>query len=220
MNPDLDPDRRLALAYVPATRRPAVDALWRLDVTLGAVLVTGRDPMVSRIRLAWWRESLEKLDRAPPPAEPVLEALARRVLPEGVTGAQLAEMEQGWSLLTEPHPLSRADLDAYAQRRGGRLFRYAALLLGEAPEPAVDHAGEAWALVDLARRSSNQAEAAAALAAACERPLPRSWPRRLRPIGMLAVLARRDAVRAPATWEPQGSPRRMLRMLGHRLTGH
>jgi phytoene synthase len=220
LNPDLDPDRRLALAYVPARRRPALEALWRLDVTLGAVLATGRDPMVSRIRLAWWRESLEKLDRAPPPAEPVLEALARRVLPEGVTGAQLAEMEQGWAELTEPHPLSRADLDSYARERGGRLFRYSALLLGEAPEPGVEQTGEAWALADLARRSSNEAEAAAALAGARERDTPRSWPRRLRPIGMLAVLARRDAVRGPGSWEPQGSPRRMLLMLRHRLTGH
>ena len=63
--------------------RPRVEALWRLDVTLGAVLATGREPMVSRIRLAWWREALERLDREPPPAEPVLQALAAHVLPAG-----------------------------------------------------------------------------------------------------------------------------------------
>ena len=42
---DLDPDRMLALAYVPAARREAIAALWRLDAALGAVLATGTDPI-------------------------------------------------------------------------------------------------------------------------------------------------------------------------------
>ena len=96
---DLDPDRRLALAYVPAARRPALEALWRLDVNLGAVLAGGRDPMIGRIRLAWWREALEALDRSPPAAEPLLRSLAAHVLPAGVSGAELAAMEQGWAEL-------------------------------------------------------------------------------------------------------------------------
>ena len=86
---DLDPDRKLALAYVPAAARPAVEALWRLDVALAAILATGTQPLISQMRLAWWREALERLDHAPPPAEPVLQALAATVLPR-VTGAELA----------------------------------------------------------------------------------------------------------------------------------
>jgi phytoene synthase len=216
MTPDFDPELRLALAYVPASRRPAVEALWRLDAALGAVLVTGREPMISRIRLAWWRESLEKLDLAPPPAEPVLEAAARFLLPAGMTGADLAGMEAGWSVLADTGLLSADDLDAYARGRGGLLFGFAARLLGSAPAQSAA-GGEAWALVDLARRSSNPAEAAAALAAARAREMPARWPTPLRPLGMLASLARRDAKRG--TVERQGSPRRMLAMLGHRLIG-
>ena len=102
----MDPERQLALAYVPAARRAAVEALWRLDVALGSVLATGSDPMISRIRLAWWRESLEKLDHARPPAEPLLEALAQHVLPAGVSGADLAAMEEGWEALLSPAPLA------------------------------------------------------------------------------------------------------------------
>ena len=77
---ELDADRRLALAYASVRARPALEALWRLDVTLGAVLATGREPMVSRIRLAWWREALEAARPAPPPPEPVLQG-ARRPCP-------------------------------------------------------------------------------------------------------------------------------------------
>ncbi|HYJ29835.1 MAG TPA: squalene/phytoene synthase family protein [Allosphingosinicella sp.] len=215
----LDPDRMLALAYVPASRRAAVEALWRLDATLAAVLSTGREPVISQIRLAWWREALEKLDSAPAPAEPVLAALARHVLPAGLTGAELAEMEAGWAVLLSPDPLGAADFDLYASARGGLLFRSTARLLGEPqPRPAVEAGGRAWALIDLARHSGNAADAEAALSAVGATASWR-WPKRLRPLGMLAMLAARDAEPGRPRWELQGAPRRTLRMLRHRLTG-
>jgi phytoene synthase len=214
---DLDPERRLALVYVPRARRGALEALWRLDVTLGAVLATGSEPMISQIRLAWWREALEKLDRERPPAEPVLEALARKVIPAGVAGAELAAMEEGWTALIAPGALRQEELRHYAQARGGRLFALSARLLG-AEAPAVEAAGESWALIDLARRSGDAAEARAAVAAAGSWQTAERWPPALRPLGMLAALARRDAARG-LPLEPQGSPVRMLRMLRHRLTG-
>jgi phytoene synthase len=213
--PDLNPDRILALSYVPAARRPALKALFRLDTALGAVLAGGRDPMLSRIKLAWWREALEKLDREKAPAEPVLEALAAHVLPAGVTGGELAEMEEAWAVLLSDHLLTAEDLDLYAAKRGGLLFAYAARLLGGEGEAD----GEAWALVDLARHSGNAEDRDAALAAARARPVPPRLPASLRPLGMLAALARRDAEPSRPHWEPQGSPKRMLRMLRHRLTG-
>lgn len=215
----LDPDRALALAYVPADCRAAVEALWHLDAALSSVLSTGREPMISQIRLAWWRESLEKLDREPAPAEPVLRALAEHVLPGGVTGAELAAMEAGWTLLLSPEPLTAADLQLYASARGGLLFRATARLLGEpAPGPSVEAGGGAWALIDLARHSTDAPDAEAAAQTAAGIATWR-WPPRLRPLGMLAILALRDAEPARPRWEPQGAPRRMLRMLRHRLTG-
>jgi 15-cis-phytoene synthase len=215
---ELDADRRLALAYVPAARRAAVEALWRLDLALGSVLATGREPMIGQIRLAWWREALDKLDRECPPAEPVLQALSAHVLPS-VTGVELAAMEQGWSVLLAPDPLGPVDLDAYADARGGLLFRYSARLLGGANCAEVERAGASWALVDLARHSSDSGDVAVAIAAARGREAPFRWPVRLRPLGMLVMLARRDAAATP-DWEVQGAPGRMLRMLRHRLTGY
>jgi phytoene synthase len=215
----LDPDRALALAYVPAARRAAIEALWRLDSTLAAGLSTGREPMISQIRLAWWREALDKLDRERPPSEPTLQAAAEHLLPAGIRGAELSEMESGWSVLLSPDPLSADDLGDYAARRGGLLFRFTARLLGaELPESG-ESAGGAFALIDLARHSANDADCEAALAAARRSGWPRRWPSRLRPLGMLAALARRDCEPGRPRWEPQGSPGRMWRMLSHRLTG-
>lgn len=219
MNP-LDPDRTLALAYVPAARRPAVEALWRLDAALASVLATGREPLISRIRLAWWREALEKLDRERAPDEPVLKALARLVLPAGVTGAELSAMEAGWEVLLISEPLSAADLRLYASARGGLLFRYTAHLLGERlPDADIEAGGGAWALADLARNSADATDAEGAITAA-RLVRPGRWPVRLRPLGMLAVLAARDAEPGRPRWELQGAPRRMLRMVRHRITGN
>ncbi len=210
---DLDPDRQLALAYVPAARRPAVEALWRLDATLGAILATGSQPLISQMRLAWWREALERLDRELPPAEPLLQALAAHVLPV-VSGAELAAMEEGWLVLLSDQALTEADLEDYASGRGGQLFELTARLLGD-PDFPVRPAGVRWALADLARRSRRADEVKAP---AAEPKM--KWPKRLRPIGMLAMLARRDLERAGRNPERQGSPARMSRMIWHRISGY
>jgi phytoene synthase len=216
--PDLDPDRILALSYVPGRRRAAVGALWRLDSALGAALAGGREPLIARIKLAWWREALERLDREPAPAEPALRDAAGHLL-AAVTGAELARMEEGWAVLPSSETLTAEDLRTYARARGGLLFRYTARLLGEDWD-GLGPAGEAWALVDLARHCATTADSDVALAAARERRLPRRWPVRLRPLGMLAALAARDAEPSRPPWEPRGAPARMWRMLRHRITGY
>jgi phytoene synthase len=218
---ELDPDRALALTYVPAARREALRALWRLDAALGAVLAGGREPLISQIKLAWWRDSLEKLDHSKPPAEPVLEAVATHVLPSGVSGSALSEMEAGWTTLLSQEPLTPGEIHDYATARGGLLFRYAGLIMGATTTAEMERGGEGWALVDLARHS-NPADAEAALAAARERFAEAEklrWPSALRPLGMLARLASRDALRPLAELEPHGAPARMWAMLSHRLTG-
>ncbi|MEO7177772.1 MAG: squalene/phytoene synthase family protein [Allosphingosinicella sp.] len=218
MTVDLDPDRVLALSYVPGKSRAAVGALWRLDSALAAALTGGREPMISRIKLAWWREALERLDREPAPAEPVLEALAEHVLPAGVSGAELAAMEEGWAILASPETLTADELTAYARARGTLLFRFTAHLLGGSG--MAQEAGEAWALVDLARHCGAVDDADVALAAARTRTLPKRWPVRLRPLGMLAVLAARDLDSARPPFETRGAPARMWRMLRHRISGY
>jgi phytoene synthase len=217
----LDSDRVLALSYVHAARRAALAALWRLDLALGAVVARGREPMIGRIKLAWWRDALAALDVAAPPPEPLLQAVGRDLVSPGLLrGAELAAMEEGWSCLLTPEPLTAAEMDAYAAGRGGLLFGHSARLLKAEASAELVQAGEAWALVDLARRSSSAPEREAALQAARARSWPQMrWPSKLRPLGMLAVLARRDAEARAGGLEKQGSPSRMLRMVRHRLSG-
>lgn len=214
---ELDPERILALAYVPAKKRPALEALWRLDTAFASVLATGREPMVTRIRIAWWREALERLDGAPPPAEPLLEMLAAHVLTAGVSGIELATMADGWEAIAGALAPDAEALDLHATARGTTLFSLSARLLDA--DVDMGTAGEIWALTDLARHSSDPREAAAAIAAAEKRPesVMGRWPPALRPIGMLVILARRDLLSGGE--ERQGAPLRIMRMMWHRLIG-
>jgi 15-cis-phytoene synthase len=214
----MNPDVAVALGSAPEPQRTALQALWALDAALGKVLATGREPMIGRIRLAWWREALERLDREPPPKEPVLEGVARHLLPAGITGAELALMEGAWSAILTQEPVTQEELASYVEKRGALMFGIAARLLGaEAPSAAA--AGETWALVDLARHSSEPHDVEAALTAARARALPRHWPKPLRPLGMIAVLTARDLKRGAGAWEEPGIPPRLARMLRLKLTG-
>lgn len=217
----LDPDRTLALSYIAADRRAAIAALWRLDAAMGAVLAGGREPMLSQIKLVWWRDALGKLDRDAAPAEPVLQDVAKHILSRAMRGDQLGKMEEGWSVLLRQEPLTPAELSTYAAGRGALLFRFSSSLLGFQMNETVMRAGEGWALADLAR-NSNDVDARAALSAADHKladVAARRWPAPLRPLGMLAMLARRDVDRGLGNIERQGAPARMARMFKHRLTG-
>lgn len=213
-----NPETALAIAYAPARARPALEALFALDAAFAAVLASGSQPMIGRIRLAWWREALGRLDTAPPPAEPTLDAVAAHLLPLGLAGESLAAMEEGWAPLLDEGPLVGEAINAHGEARGAALFAFAARILGMGAPPMVAAAGRDWALADLARHLSRGDERAAVLAAIGAEPTA-SWPRPLRPLGMLAMLARRDRARGRGRIERRGAPARMARMLAHRLTG-
>lgn len=214
-------ERRLILSYAPETGRAGVAALLDLDDTLAAVIRQMREPMIAQMRLTWWHDALSRLDQAPPPAQPVLTALASTVLPQGVAGADLATLVEGWEALIEGEPADAAVRAAYAAGRGERLFALAARLCGGAAA-AVVPAGRGWALADLSRSVTDVAagEAAAREADAALRTafgLP--WPRRLRMLGALARQAQMDLTADRDLPLPGATPGRIARLGWHRLTG-
>ena len=191
-SPTRSPERALALAAAPAAARAGLEALFALDERLGAILRTTREPLVGQMRLTWWHAALTALDAAPPPAEPVLAAIAADVLPRGVAGEALAAQVDGWEALLDD--LNEDAMLRFAAARGGGLFGAAAALLG-ARDPAIGRAGEGWALADLSMNLSDPETAARARRLAGERLTavfaPR-WSRAGRPLGVLALLAEAD----------------------------
>lgn len=212
----IDVERRLVLTYMPTpAAAAALAALFTLDDKLAETLRTTSEPMLGQIRMQWWQDALAKLDSAPPPPEPVLEGIARDVLRDGATGAEVGQIVEAWRVLLE------AELDEAALRtngaRGRTLFALAGRVAGAAVTDPLERAGEGWALADLSVKLSDPAEAAAArrmaelaLAEACSA----RWSRNGRALGAMAQLARMDLAGVGI-----GAPQRTLRALWHRMTG-
>jgi len=202
-------DRDLVRLYWPVELRPAFDALFAIDDTLGEVVATSTEPALGAIRLVWWREALERLDTNPPPPEPRLQAAATELLERGVTGAMFAGVEDGWAALLDEEP----DVERIAVR-GERLFAMAGQLLG-ASDRLLDAAGRLYAYESVRRRGL----------AKMHWPMEEMhqlarhrFPRRIRPLTALARLAARDAKRGQDI-EPEATPGRAAALLSHRLFG-
>lgn len=166
--------------------------------------------MLGAIKLAWWRESLEKLDHEPAPQEPRLQAAAEELLPRGISGADLASLEESWALI-----LMKSETELFLRGvavRGPRLFELAGRMLGVAMDDALEELAWAFGAADLARRGVFDVSGVA----------PGRWSVRMpleqRPLAMLGVLGRRD-LRRGAPFEPEATPGRAWALLRHRLTG-
>lgn len=195
-------DRDLVRLHWRPELRPAFDALFAIDDAMAEVVRSASQPALAAIKLAWWREALERLDAESAPAEPRLQAAAAELLSRGVSGEHLAGLEQGWAAVLQPEPDKRL-----VETRGERLFALAGRLLGS--DQDVGEAGRLWSGVDLARRLGRAL------------PPPRDFPpaeTRVRPLTMLAALARRDAARG-LPLESEATPARSWTILKHRLTG-
>ena len=121
--------------------------MFAIDDALSDVVARATQPGLAAIKLAWWRERLEELDERVP-AEPRMQAAARELLPRGITGPDLAGLEEGWAgLLCDPPDM------ALLTERGTRLFAIAASLLGvRFDDETIGVAGRLFAGVDAARR--------------------------------------------------------------------
>lgn len=172
---------------------------------MAAVVDRATEPALAAIKLAWWREQLESLDTASPPAEPRLQAAAAELLTRGIRGGDLARLEGGWATLLEESPQVRL-----VEERGGTLFDLAARLL-EASHEGLRVAGRLYALMDVTRRGLHDFRTVVGSQTAAR------FPPKLRPLTGLASLARRDFLRG--TGEPEATPGRSWTLIRHRMTG-
>lgn len=194
--------------YWPVALRPAFDALFAIDDVMAEIVASSTQPALGAIRLAWWREALQRLDRHPPPPEPTLTAVAAELLPRGIAGAALAALEDGYASLLDQEP-ERDRLGA----GGEALFAIGARLLGS-DDARLPLAGQLHAFARAARRGL----AALPDDAASGDLVGYRFTRTLRPLTAFARLAARDIRQAPVL-EPEATPARAVALMSHRLFG-
>jgi len=203
-----------------AVRRPMA-AVWAIDLALADVISTTTEPALGAIRLAWWREQLERLDTgAQPPPEWRLREVATELVPRGISGLDLAGLEDGWLPLLEPFPWHEP-VAAGLRLRGRILFSLGARLLnGDAADVSV--AGELWSLVDGARHCSDVHSRIFLLGEAREvmHNLPESRPPKfLRRLTGLAAMAAHDVLKNKPLDLPYESAGRGMAAMLHYARG-
>ncbi len=123
-----DHGRFLTALFAPEARRDDLFALYAFNLEIAKVRETVSEPMLGRIRLQWWRDTIEGFGRGEVRAHAVAEPLAETVRRRRLPGERLTRLIEGREHDVESDP--PADLAA--------LEDYAALTSATLVELALD----------------------------------------------------------------------------------
>lgn len=136
-------ERRLALAYAPPRSKGLWLGLFALDARLGTIVRGASEPMLTQIKLAWWRDELARPQVQRRRGEPLLELLDEW----GDDAACLTALVDAWEMLLGDVLLDHAAAGQYADERARACIGLASRL--GLPEDAISLAARGWALADL-----------------------------------------------------------------------
>lgn len=183
---DLPLPQKLAVAHSAAADRTIIEPFFVLDNRLAQFVSQSKEPVLTQMRIAWWRDQLRKPVEQRPEGDPVLDALSA-----GWVGQEdaLIALVDGWEALLAEPPLPDTAAQEFV---GGRAKCFAAiarlcdLRVAEAP---ANSAGMVWAYADLLSRMSDKDEKQFVLSQCQNAEIgnPR-LPYRLRSLSILAVL--------------------------------
>ena len=151
-----DYDRYLSALFAPNASREALFALIAFNHEIARIPEAVSEPMLGRIRLQWWRETLEAIhDGKPARRHEVAPPLADAIHAWGLDRSAFDEVLDGREADLEPDtPPDLAGLERYAAATGGALT---ALMLqasgvdGVSGLEAGREIGTAWALIGTLR---------------------------------------------------------------------
>jgi 15-cis-phytoene synthase len=145
-------DQQLALAWTALKHRPSLHSFFMADAFFGHIALSTSDPLLARIKLAWWREQgleSDKLDLH-------LSTEVNRPLhsiPESQSWLQANVAV--WDQLIEQWPPDAHQIAAYAACRGALLAKAVNLVLsGDAA--AMEQPLARWAARNLSRHTNTQ----------------------------------------------------------------
>ncbi|MDA1132690.1 MAG: squalene/phytoene synthase family protein, partial [Proteobacteria bacterium] len=175
---DGDRDRYLSIQFAPPAARPGLLAVAAFAAEIAAIPGKVSEPVMGQMRVAWWRDALDRIEARDPPHHPVALALAAAWRP--ALGERLAAILDASNREFAGEP-SMGALDGAAQVAWLPLLGAD----GAAAEAAAWEVGRAWGL--LRDDAAADAEPAVNLARARKR-LP-EVPRSAMPAMLIGAVA-------------------------------
>lgn len=149
-----DHDRYMTAIFAPAAVRENLFALYAFNIEIAKVREAVTEPLIGRMRLQWWRDTLDRLFAgetvahavAAPLGQAIRVASLDRMAFEQLIDAREADLE-------DAPPKDMRALEAYAEDTGAPLLDLAFQLAGAsvADPEAARLAGTAWSLTGLLR---------------------------------------------------------------------
>lgn len=192
MEAEIGAAERVALNYVPAAVRPKIASFFALDRRLAQIVAGSNEPMLGQMRLAWWRDMLQKPNQNRPAGDAVLDGV-------GVSWSRSSEnllpLVDAWEIFLLAEELTDDAMVNFAVKRASPLCR-AIEFTDEPTGNRIGNLGAVWALADTAAHVSKQEERDLILSLARARieDLP-LHPRVPAPIAVLGALSTRAIAR-------------------------
>jgi 15-cis-phytoene synthase len=189
----LPPPILLAIAYTPEPVRARLSWLLMLDQRLSEVLSRASEPMIAQLRLSWWRDALKTAPDKRPKGEPLLLKLSALAPDDTIINAGI--------VLVDGYEILATNADAQEQE-AARLQRISVFC-------------DAYAIWSgCAEFERSQIDLIAEYWTKPAGPFPKSFPRILRPLSIIAL-----AERPPRIVGTSASWHHGLRINWHALTG-
>ena len=142
-DPALTPPQLLALRHAPVSWRDELRFLLLFDARMQSVVIAGREPLLTRMKLAWWREALNKPADQRPKGEPLLAEISMLEGAGAPLVAQAAELlVDAWEEVADPDQVDAEVLARHRQARGDAVFVHFAGRAGKAENLRL--AGQVW----------------------------------------------------------------------------
>jgi phytoene synthase len=150
-----DRDRFVTALFAPAARRKALFALYAFNLEVAKTREAVSEPLLGRIRLQWWRESIAGIYDGAPRRHAVIDALAPAVSERDLSRAHFDRLIDAREQDLDDAPPADLDaLTAYAEGTSSSLIALALEVLGAGQPAAFEagrHVGIAWAITGLIR---------------------------------------------------------------------
>jgi|TARA_R100001244_G_scaffold20643_9_gene21757 phytoene synthase len=216
---ELEPLRRLIVAYAASADRDRYALLFALDARWADIVRSTTEILIGQMRLTWWRDILTKPAAERPAGEPLVEHI-NRLEEQGTSLAPLLHLLDGWEVMLDDFPWDDRQFDAYASARGHGLFA-SGLAVGRSLDESQAEQGRAWALWDFARHCSDAGMRQAAFERCTEianSGYPPTFDRSGRPLSILCKLMERDVRKGQLTADLY-RPASAARIIWHGITG-
>ena len=159
-----DHDRYLTTLFVAKDRRRSLNALYAFNIEISKALDSSKELMVSEIKLAWWRDSLEDLNKGIISKHPIVQELSNMLEMHKISIDDLLLIIQTRNEeLRGDNPNTLEALIEYCRKTAGTLNRLTLIILSDGQhEPynnQAEMAGTAWGLIGIIRAISFHAAA-------------------------------------------------------------